>query len=272
MTPIQSRFATLASTTLLVSSLALLSACGGGDSGTAATDTSSTTGSTSSTGDTSSTTTTPAQTIDVAGKVFISTKDTSKGMLLLNAGSNGTAYTQETGKSAQAAPFTWNLNSADLTLAFAGSTSSFKVAQDSSTLTMSTDSTKTFTQAKPLTLAALNGKHFADEISAADLAADEDKCTARTFSFSGSALNVRERCDGQFFSFDLPGGVSEVPGLSNLVQFSFTEGTVTSTNYIALADGDINSKGTIVIANTENGVLDGLETDIWTAVSAPLQP
>jgi hypothetical protein len=46
MTHRPSRFAPLASTTLLVSSLALLPACGGGSSGTAATDTSGTAGST----------------------------------------------------------------------------------------------------------------------------------------------------------------------------------------------------------------------------------
>ncbi len=261
MTQITSRFTTLASTTLLVSSLALLSACGGGSSGTAATDTSSsTTGSTTSTGDTSSTTTTPttitpAQAIDVAGKVFVSTKDTSKGLLLLNAGGNGTAYTQETGKSSQTAPFTWNLNSADLTLAFAGSTSSFKVAQDSSTLTMTTDSTNTFTQSKPLTLAALNGKHISFDMTS------YKSCTAMTISFSGAIATVRDNCNGKYE--EVTGTLESVVGVQNLVKI----GIGTSAMLLALASGDV-SKGRMVraVLGEEVGVED------ITTVSAPLQP
>ena len=260
MTHRPSRFATLASTTLLVSSLALLSACGG-SSGTAATDTSGTTDTTTTPTLTPvpTPTPTPVATPDVAGKVFIPTKDTSKGLLILNVGGNGTAYMQETGKSAQTAPLTWNLNSADLTLAFTGSTSSFKVAEDSNTLTMRTDSTNTFTQAKPLTLAALNGKHLSFDMTG------NPQCTAMTISFNGATATLRDKCNGKYGEGTIP--VEEVAGAKNLIKLNGGDGYM----LLALASGDL-TKGRMIRAEFGGSTLEGLQANDITTVSTPLQP
>ncbi len=88
MTQTTSRFAALASTTLLVSSLALLSACGGGSSGTAATDTSSTADNTSTTGDTNATPVTPT-TPDTSVKTGVFIDAPVKGLTYKTATQSG---------------------------------------------------------------------------------------------------------------------------------------------------------------------------------------
>lgn len=168
---------------------------------------------------------------------------------------------------------TWQLNNGELLFTFtAGESTQYKLhklSQDDNTLDFMAENTDgsgeaslvQWHPAKPLTLAALEGKHFADDTS------DETECSARTFTFAHPNLIIRERCGGEFSEYTL--SASETPGVSNLIQATF--GT-TKTLYFALAGGDINSTFKGVFAQLENGVIDDVETSTWTGVSTPLQP
>ncbi|WGZ93241.1 MAG: hypothetical protein QJT81_15680 [Candidatus Thiothrix putei] len=242
---------------------------------TATTDTSPSTPippppSTSSTGSSSSGTTssTPTpQPPSTSGTESSTTATTS------TSGSSTTATTSSSSNDSESESMggTWQLNNGELLFTFTTGKSSqyklHKLSQDDNTIDFmaeNTDGSETslvqWHPAKPLTLAALEGKHFADDTTG------ETECSARTFTFVHSSLIIREKCTGGFFEFTL--SASEVPSVSNLIQ-----GTLgTKTFYFALTGGDINSTIKGVSAHLENDVLDDVETSTWTAVSAPLQP
>lgn len=225
-----------------------------------------------------STGSTPWQSNEVSGKVYA--KADAAGNIeidILRTDGTFVIYSYDVGDpSIVTMGGTWQLNNGELlitsTIGDIAQYNVHKISQDDTGIDFWPENTADATEGgfgswnytKPLTLATLDGKHFADDTS------DDADCSARTFSFSGATLTVREQCTGGYSEIVLT--ASEAAGVSNLIQADGVQDGKAITLYFALTGGDLNSTSTLVMSMLKDGVPTVLSSSSWTAVSAPLQP
>lgn len=211
---------------------------------------------------------TPWQTSEISGMVMAE----DGGLTTFNADGTFTIMTDYVNEDVFHSVGTWQLNSGQLLVSFTedGNSNQFKlhkISQDGDTIDVfaenTTDTTNgdliEFHKAKPLTLAALNGKHISFDMTG------NTHCSAMTISFSGTTATLRDKCGGQYS--ETVGTAENVAGTTNLIKF----GVGTKSMLLALASGDL-TKGRMVRANVSGSTLGSLDANDITTVSAPLQP
>lgn len=239
------RFFSRASSVLLACNLVLLTACGGGGSSTAQTATPTDT--TTAGNDTTPT----VKPVEVAGRAYLDAAGTD--MIFINA--NGLGVKHIKNARLPSVPVTWNISGNDLTLASPYDQETLKASADGSTLT---GKQTTYTRAKSLSLAALNGKHLTETFKPGSY------CTARTFAFTNTLLTIREQCGYTFTEFSLT--LSEETAWKDLIlAYGTVNGEYIST-YIALREGSTDNKGTMLFS-----IGEGAEESSFIATASPLQ-
>lgn len=210
---------------------------------------------------------TPWQTSEVSGMVSVDDGEISifntDGTFSINSNDGGDIFH---------ALGTWQLSGGQLMVNFTADGKSqqykiHKISQDGDTLDVYSESTTDaadtnlfeFYKAKPLTLAALNGKHLSFDMTG------NAHCTAMTISFSGATATLRDKCGGQYE--EAVGTAEAVAGTQNLIKFGLGDKYM----LMAISSGDV-SKGRMTRANIKGSTLGGIDVSNFTAVSAPLQP
>ncbi|QTR45003.1 hypothetical protein J9253_13405 [Thiothrix litoralis] len=211
---------------------------------------------------------TPWQTSEISGMVNADDSEIS----IFNTDGTFTILAQDFGDPAPNQLLgTWQMSNGQALVSFTEDGKSLqykvhKISQDGDVIDTFSESTtdaadgdlSELHKAKPLTLAALNGKHLSFDMTGTS-------CTAMTMSFSGATATLRDKCGGQYS--EAVGTVENVAGTTNLIKFSV------GTKYmlIALTSGDL-TKGRMVRANVSGSTLGSLDANDITTVSAPLQP
>ena len=210
---------------------------------------------------------TPWQSSEISGMVTAE----DGGLTTFNADGTFTIMSDYVNEDVFHSVGTWQLSSGQLLVSFPqdGKSQQYKlhkISQDGDTTDVFAESTTNttdgelfeFHKAKPLTLAALNGKHLSFDMTGTS-------CTAMTMSFSGATATLRDKCGGQYS--EAVGTAENVAGTTNLIKFSV------GTKYmlLALTSGDL-TKGRMVRANVSGSTLGSLDTNDITTVSTPLQP
>ncbi|QLQ30434.1 MAG: hypothetical protein HZT40_01060 [Candidatus Thiothrix singaporensis] len=182
----------------------------------------------------------------IAGGVYLDS--TGKRMLAFDGSGNGTVYTNtpdvNSDKKYKAAAITWSIDGVNLTVATSTGQEILQASADGGMLT-TTGNPASYTKTKPLSVALLDGKHLSEII------ATGNECTARTLSFSGSTLTVREACGGAFNQIDL--AMEQVSGLQGVIQATGSFGGYGLSYQIALQDGDVSKQSTLVIRAVREG-------------------
>lgn len=245
-----------ASSVLLACSLVLLTACGGSSSDTtqAATPTDTTTT------DNDTNTQTTVKPIEVAGKVYLDTTGTD--MLILNAGNNGIKKVttgqkpnvhdlgEVASKYYTSVPLTWNLSGNELTIASAASANgqeTLKVSTDSNSLTgrsFFNNTPATYTVAKPLSVAALDGKLLTEKFATGSY------CSSRIFSFTQNTMKVQEACGYTSNEFSLT--LEAVDWSKDILQAYGNINGKRIAVYITLRDGSVENNGTLLFSSNES--------------------
>lgn len=212
---------------------------------------------------------TPWQTSEISGAVMVNDDEltifNTDGTFTVNGIDDSSTY-QMLG--------TWQLNGDQLSVSFAveGETQQYKVhkiSQDGDIIDVVTENTTDatdgnlfeFHKAKPLTLAALNGKHISFDMTG------NTHCSAMTISFSGTTATLRDKCGSNSTYDEATVPVEEVAGAKNLIKLNGGDGYM----LLALASGDL-TKGRMIRANVDGTTLEDMQANGITTVSEPLKP
>lgn len=183
----------------------------------------------------------------IASNTYINS--TGQRMFTFDASGNGVAYANiadaNFDSKYKTTAITWNIDGSNLTIATGSNQEILHVSPDGGTLTGATGSPASYTKAKPLSVASLNGKHLSENIAAGS------ECAARTLSFSGNTLTVREACGNTFNQIDL--AVEEVSGIQGIIQATGSFNGYGLSYHIALQDGDVNKQSTLAIRAEKEG-------------------
>lgn len=239
---------------LWLSSLCLLTACGGGgsDSSTQALAASVDTAANSVAENTPSAGTSE-NTVSAAGRVFLANDGQS--MLVFKAGNTGYGYKYANDFRTTSASssiryvntpfsFSWNNQANTVLIATNEGQKSYALALDGKVITDGTQA-QTYTLSLPLALADLSGKHLLQTITPGD------ECLARSLSFSGSSLTVRERCRSVFNQIELT--TEMVEGVDNLIHAYGSYAGYELSYYLALSAGNVSGQSKWVIRAERNG-------------------
>ncbi len=167
-------------------------------------------------------------------------------------------------------PFTWSVNN-DGTVNFVSSEGTLLVKKLSEKgnrimFKMSENGEhfiREYYRAMPLSLADMNGKHFAMDDG-------DDYCSAGTFSFSGSVVTLNEQCREGFST--LKGSVAEHSLLDDTLVLSFTkENGDVETIQLSLIDGSL-AKGEYAATMFKNSLFDNVGTMELKETDAALTP
>ncbi|MEZ5535057.1 MAG: hypothetical protein R3F02_05470 [Thiolinea sp.] len=119
-----------------------------------------------------------------------------------------------------------------------------------------------FYEALPLSLADLNGKHFAIDTS------DDEYCSATTLSFNGTNVTVNEQCTGGFDTFTVQ--AAEHDQLDNVIVFQAAEDNGDSSElHIALIGGSLEN-GQYAEVEYDNSAIDHIGILRMAETDAPL--
>ncbi|WML91956.1 hypothetical protein RCF98_06345 [Thiothrix lacustris] len=216
---------------------------------------------------------TPWQSSEVSGQTF-ATLEKSGYIEVATLKTDGTfsIYSYDSSdQSVENKSGTWQLNNGELLATFTigdhGQYNLRKLSQDDNGIDFWPENTTdggsssfvTWNYTKPLTLAALDGKHLNFDMTG------NDYCTAMTISFSGSTAIVRDKCNGQYE--EGTGTLEAVTGVQNIVKIS----SGTQAMLLTMTSGDVN-KGKMLRINIDGSTLEEIDASDFTAVSAPLQP
>ena len=237
---------------LLVSTL--LVACGGGSN----TTTSNTNNSTTNTNSTQTDAT-------LSGRAFI--EQNSGNLLFFNAGGTAFGYTG-TGEDASTETLTWNLEGNHLSILSAQETARLTVSADTQVL-QAADNTANLVQALPLSLSAMNGKHFK-----LDKPSDTTCLAGGTLSVTGTSYILREQCNTP-----TPLGTALVTQSSTLenvethanVVRRFSPISAQSHVFMLLKSGNLDNSGIFVHATFGANGFTGIHETGFSRVAEPLQ-
>ena len=117
-----------------------------------------------------------------------------------------------------------------------------------------------FFQAKPLTLADLDGKILAFDVS------DDADCSAHTIKITGNTVSMKDVCtDG---NSEATMTLSAVSSLDNTLQLDFTgENGDPRSTMMVLIEGSIAQSGTVAFIHKENNVFTEVEINTITATT-----
>ncbi|UJS23350.1 hypothetical protein [Thiothrix winogradskyi] len=215
---------------------------------------------------------TPWETSEISGTVMAEEGEQTLDLTLFNSDGTFTIMNHFDNEDLVQSVGTWQLNSGQLLVSFTedGNSNQFKlhkISQDGDTIDVfaenTTDTTNgdliEFHKAKPLTLAALNGKHISFDMTG------NTHCSAMTISFSGTTATLRDKCGGKYDEGTVP--VEEVAGTKNLIKLNGGDGYM----LLALASGDL-TKGRMIRAGFDGSTLEDLQANGITTVSEPLKP
>lgn len=230
---------------VLLSSVALLTACGGGAGTTAANDSSaSTTTATTATAPTP----VPAQTAMVAGRAYLRSDGT--GMVVFNAGGTATAYTA-TGSNV----LTWAVDGNTLTLASASGMQHYTLAEGGAAFA---DTAAQYVLPKPITLQQMVGQTLLESYDSA----------WRSWKFGTAQVELYSQQGSNGFSTTLElGTAAEMSNVLAVRGVSPQGGDM--GGYLALLDGDMGKTSRWVYVQTANKRLDVLPLKNTTVTTPP---